>query len=187
MLLFLVKYSRSDIANSARELLKVNDGATENHVKILLRVIRYVITSKNKGLYYKIPKEKGNKWVFWGYRDSDWAGDRNNCRSITVYCVYFMGYLIVWKSIAQKNVMLLSSEAEYIAISEICSEIEFVKMILEFLEINVEKPITTYCNNIRAIFMRDNAKSGARTKHIDMRYHHVQEYVVDGLVDIVFV
>ena len=35
--------------------------------------------------------------------------------------------------------------------------------------------------------MSKNAKAGARTKHIDVRYHHVREYIVDGLVDIIFV
>ena len=114
MLLFLVKYSRPDIANSVKELLKANNGATENHVKMLLRVMRYVLTSRNKGLHYKIPKEKENRWVRWGYCDSDWAGDRNDHRSITRYCVYFMGCLIAWKSRAQKNVTLLSSEVDNI-------------------------------------------------------------------------
>ena len=29
--------------------------------------------------------------------------------------------------------------------------------------------------------------ASARTKHIDVRYHHVREYVIDGVVDIIFV
>ena len=60
-LLFLVKYSRPDLANVARELSKVNNGATGNHVKMLLRVMKYVLTSKHKSLRYNIPKEKKGK------------------------------------------------------------------------------------------------------------------------------
>ena len=63
MLLFLVKYSRPDLANAVRELSKVNDRATENHVKMLLRVMKYVLTSKHKLLTYNIPKEKKGKWI----------------------------------------------------------------------------------------------------------------------------
>ena len=62
----------------------------------------------------------------------------------------------------------------------------FIKMILEFLNVETEKSIKVYCDNIGAIYMSNNAKAGARTKHIDARYHHVREYVVDGKVDIVF-
>lgn len=40
ILLFLVKFSRPDISNSVRELSKVNDGATEEYFKGLMRTIK---------------------------------------------------------------------------------------------------------------------------------------------------
>ena len=187
MLLFLVKYSRPDITNAVRELSKVNDGATKNHMRMLLRVMKYVLMSRNKALHYKLRPGCSEKRILTGYCDSDWAGDRNNRKSVTGYCIYFMGCLIAWKSRSQKNVTLSSSEAEYVAISEVCCEIIFIKMILEFLNVEIEKPIKVFCDNVGAIYMSNNAKAGARTKHIDVRYHHVREYIVDGIVDIIFV
>ena len=50
MLLYLVKYSRPDISNPVRELSKVNDGATEANRKSLMRVIKYVTSTKNRSL-----------------------------------------------------------------------------------------------------------------------------------------
>ena len=35
--------------------------------------------------------------------------------------------------------------------------------------------------------MGDNAKASLRTKHIDVRYHFIREYIVDGTVEIIFV
>ena len=35
--------------------------------------------------------------------------------------------------------------------------------------------------------MGNNAKASLRTKHIDVRYHFIREYIVDGTVEIVFV
>ena len=35
--------------------------------------------------------------------------------------------------------------------------------------------------------MGNNAKQSVRTKHIDVRYHFIREYVVDGMVEIMFV
>jgi hypothetical protein len=58
MLLYLVKYSRPDIANAVRELSKVLDGSTEASFKGMLRVIKYVLDTKEMGLRIepKLPK-----------------------------------------------------------------------------------------------------------------------------------
>ena len=97
MLLFLVKYSRPDIANSVRELSRLNDGATENHMQMLLRVIKYVQLMKNKVLHFKVEKRTDKKPTLRGFSDSDWAGDKNDRRSVTGYCIYFMDCLVAWK------------------------------------------------------------------------------------------
>jgi hypothetical protein len=53
MLLYLVKHTRFDIANSVKELSKVANGATMPHWKLLLRCIKYVITTENLDLKVK--------------------------------------------------------------------------------------------------------------------------------------
>ena len=97
------------------------------------------------------------------------------------------GCLISWKSRGQKHVTLSSTEAEYLAVSEACTDIMFIKMIMEFLELKVERPIKVYCDNVGAIFMGNNAKQSVRTKHINVKYHFIREHVLDGMVEIIFV
>ena len=58
---------------------------------------------------------------------------------------------------------------------------------MKFLELKIEKPVRVHCDNIGTIFMGNNAKKSIRTNHIDVRYHFNREYVVDGMVKIVFV
>ena len=87
----------------------------------------------------------------------------------------------------QRCQTLSSTEAEYVALSEICCEILFVKMILEFLSEKIEYPITMYCNNVGAIYLAYNAKISNRTKHVDTRKHFVRDYVEDGIIKIKFV
>ena len=82
-------------------------------------------------LKFMSPSEK-DKWEFKCMCDSDYAGAKGNCLSVPGYCVYINGCLISWKSRAQKYQTLSSTEAEYVALSEICYEFLFVKMILEF-------------------------------------------------------
>ena len=47
--------------------------------------------------------------------------------------------------------------------------------------------INQLSNNVGAIFMGNNAKASLWTKHIDVRYHFIREYIVDGTVEIIFV
>ena len=42
-------------------------------------------------------------------------------------------------------------------------------------------------DNIGAIFMSENVSTTNRTKHVDVRYHFVREFIEDGFVKIVFV
>ena len=103
------------------------------------------------------------------------------------FCIYLNGCLISWKSRGQKHVTLSFTEAEYVAISEVCIDIMFIKMILEFVNFKIERPVKVHCDSVGAIFMGNNVKQNVRTKHIDVRYHFIREYVVDGMVEIVFV
>ena len=189
--MFLIKFSRPDIANAVRELSKVNSGAFESHYKVLLRVIKYVIDTIYYGLKYDLRKTKVNnlstKWDMEAYCDSDYAGDKESRKSVTGYGVYLQGCLIAWKSRGQKTVSLSSSEAEYLAIADVCTEIIFIRNILCFLGIEIDYPIVVRCDNVGAIFLGYNAKTSQRTKYVDMKAHFIREYVDQGIVKIIFV
>ena len=51
----------------------------------------------------------------------------------------------------------------------------------------MELPIDIHVDNVGAIFLANNANTGQRTRHIDVRYHYVREYIEDGIVMIRFV
>ena len=128
-----------------------------------------------------------NTWEMRAFCDSDYAGDKAGRKSISGFVIYIQGCLISWKSRSQKSVTLSSTEAEYVAISEMCAEIMFLKQVLEFLKIKVVLPIIVRVDNVGAIYLAQNAVSGPRMKHVDIRYHFVQDYIEDGIVKIVFV
>ena len=73
------------------------------------------------------------------------------------------------------------------AVSEITTEILFIKSMLEFLGVKVELPIEVNVDNIGAIYLSKRATSSNRTRHIDTRYHFVREYIKNGILKIVFV
>ena len=57
------------------------------------------------------------------------------------------------------------------AVSEVSTDIMFGKMVMKFLGLKLERPITIHCANAGEIFMGNNEKASLRTKHIDVRYH----------------
>jgi len=189
MLLYLVKHSRPDLANPTRELSKVMDGASEGHFLELKRVIKHALDTKEKGLRIKPSRLDNTNNVFElkCYSDSDFSGDKEKRLSVSGFVVYFMGVAVAWRSKAQRSVALSSTEAEYYAVSEVVKEIKFIVQVLEFLEAPVKYPVRVHVDNIGAIFLANNKTTGARTKHIDVRYHFVREYIKEGKVLIEFV
>lgn len=146
MLLYLVKLSRPDVSNAVRELSKVMDGATSDHVEMLHRGIKFVLITRERGVLNNPNLERGVH----AFVDSGYAGDSDNRRSITGYIIYFCGVAIAWKSKQQHCVTLSSSEAEYYAISEVSMELKSLKMILDFLEIDLGGLMRVYVDNIGA-------------------------------------
>jgi Reverse transcriptase (RNA-dependent DNA polymerase) len=187
MLLYLIKHSRPDIANGVRELSKVADGATYGHWKALIRMIKYVLDTKNQTLKME-PKVKEDKIFFLkGISDSEYSGDKDTRISVYGYIVYFCGAPISWKSKSGKSVTLSSTEAEYFAISELAKELIYLKQLIEHLGIKLEYPIIVRVDNVGAIFIGNNFTTSQRTKHIDIRAHFVREFIEDGIIKIVFI
>jgi hypothetical protein len=188
MLLYLVKHSRPDIANAVQELSKVMDGATQAAMKEMKRVIKFVLDTRNFGL--KIEPKVDNKtddWVMVVYTDSDYAGDKDNWLSVSGFIIFLLGVPIMWRSKAQRSVSLSSAEAEFCSLSDAAKEIKFVSQVLMSMGISVKIPIIVRVDNVGAIFMTKNVSTNSRTKHIDVRYHFVREFVEEGFVKIIFV
>jgi len=98
-----------------------------------------------------------------------------------------MNVPVFWRSHEQKSVTLLTTEAEYVACSEVLKEILFILHLLRHLQVKVQLPICVHVDSIGVIFLAENQISSERTKHIDTRYHFVRQYIRDGTVLVEFV
>ena len=186
MLLYLAKHTRPDIANAVRELSKLNDCPTEHGFKEMKRVIKYVLDTRNKGLKFK-PEQSKDFFNMFAYSDSDFAGDKDKRTSVSGFIIIVNGAPVSWKSKAQASVTLSSSEAEYVALSETAKEIKFIWMLIKSMGFEVKLPITVRVDNIGAIFMSENITASNRTKHVDIRFHFVNEMVEQGFIEVIFI
>ena len=123
-LLCLTKHSRPDITNPVRELSKSMDGASMAHVTEMYREINSVLETKRLGLRM-VPIFKDGNWKFKALSDSDFANDKDTRYCVYGYIIYFCGIPVAWKSKSMKSVVLSTTEAEYVAVSEVVKEIKF--------------------------------------------------------------
>ena len=183
---YLTKLSRPDIANAVCELSKSMDGASKLQFREMLRVIKFVLDTKDLSLKM-VPTLHNGIWQLEAFSDSDFANDKETRISVYGYVIYFCGIPVAWKSKSMRSVVLSTTEAEYVAISEVVKEIKFVYQLLESMHVKVPLPIKVRVHNIGAIWLANNNGVSERTKHVDTRAHFVRAYVINEVVTIEFV
>ena len=142
----------------------------EGHMKELCRVIKYALDTRSIGLKLKPADNENKLQELKAYSDADFTEDKETRISMTGYVVYFMSVPVCQLSRGQKSVTLSTTEAEYVACSEIVKEVLFILQLLKHLRVEVQLPIRVHVDNIGAIFLAENQNSSDRTKHVDTRY-----------------
>eukprot|EP00253_Pinus_taeda_P012847 PITA_12847 len=80
---------------------------------------------------------------------------------------------------AYTNADWAGTEAEYIAATNCCTQILWMKEALKDVDICINQPITVYCDNTSAISLNKNPVMHSRTKHIPIKYHFLCEQVAE--------
>ena len=81
-----------------------------------------------------------------------------------------------------KSVVLSSTKAEYMALSEVVKESKVILQLFQTMNITVKLPTTVHVGNVGAIWLSNNRNTEDRTKHIEIRTAFVKEYQEDGKI-----
>jgi hypothetical protein len=154
------------------------------HWTAAIHILRYVKQTTSVGLI--LNKVQHLKLTV--YTDSDWASNVDDRKSTCGYIIYLGCFPIVWRSRRQKGKPATSScEAEYRAIHEVLNEVVWIIAFLGELGIRVPTPVRVFCDNKSANDLAYNPVHHDRTKHIDVRYHRIREYILDGTIFVLHV
>ena len=101
------------------------------------------------------------------------AGDVDSRKSTSGYLITYSYGAVSWQSRLQKCVAFFTTEAEFIAATEACKKILWMKMFLHELEYEQEKYIL-YCDSQSAIHLSKNSSFHSRSKLVTQ---HVERKV----------
>ena len=194
---FLEKSTRPEIAYAVHQCARFANNPRESHANAVKYLCRYLLGTKDEGIILHPDPSKS----FEVHVDCDFAGnwvkedamnDPSTAKSRTGFVISYQGCPITWASKLQTEVVLSTTESEYVGLSEsLRIAIVLMNLLKEMQEHGVELPTTTptvYCklfeDNAGAIHLAKSPKMRPRTRHINQKYHHFREWVKSGLIHI---
>lgn len=174
-LMYAQQGTRADLSYIVGILGRYSAEPRECHWLLAKRTLRYLKYTRTLVLRYR--KSSKNQSLS-AYSDSDWSGDSDTSRSTSGY-VFLMGKsAISWSSRRQKLVALSTTEAEYIALSNLGQELSWLRRFYAELGRKMRSPTTVFSDNAGAITLSREPQFRARTKHIQRKYHHFRDDLV---------
>ena len=181
-LMYLTTSTRPDLATSVSMLSSFLEKPRVSHWQAVKRVFRYLAETVEYGLRF----DRQDSTHLIGFSDADWAGDVSTRKSRSGFIFVLGGAAVSWQSRLQDIVTLSTAEAEYVAATEAGKESVWLgQLLFELGETNVQSDL--YLDNQSAIKIAKNPVFHRRTKHIDVRYHKIREWVAMKKFDVKFV
>ncbi|XP_065627490.1 secreted RxLR effector protein 161-like [Quercus suber] len=174
--------SRLNISYNVGVCARYQANLKESHMIALKRIIKYVKTIANFGVWYS----KNTNDVLVGYFDVNCARNADDRESTSRDCFYVGNNLVSWMGKKQNSISISTTEAEYIAAGSCCTQLLWMQKLLLAYGIRQEH-LTIYCDNTNAINISKNPIQYSRTKHIEIRHHFIREFVEDGTLTLEFI
>jgi hypothetical protein len=177
-LMYAMVCTRPDIAHAVGTVSRFLSNPGREHWNAVKWVLRYLRGTTCMRLCFG-----GDKPTLEGYSDSDMAGDIDSRKSTSGYMIKFAGGAVAWQSRLQKCVALSTTEAEFIAITEACKELLWLKKFLQELDF-VQDKYVLFVDSQSAIHLGKNPTFHNRSKHIDVRYHWIRDVLDAKLLEL---
>ncbi|CAL1383544.1 unnamed protein product [Linum trigynum] len=153
------------------------------HWTVVQRILRYLKGTLNVGLFFPTTGEV----TLTAYADANYAGCLDTRRSTSGWCVQFGNSFVSWRCKKQDRVAKSSTEAEYRSMSEVASELVWLRRFFAEFGLDCRVPIRLYAYNTSAIRIATNLVLHDLTKHIEVHVHYIRQLVNDGVIELVYI
>jgi hypothetical protein len=188
--------TRPEIMMATHQCVRFSTNPCLLYKQAVKRVVRYLKQTDIQGIVMRPDKDRGLEC----HVDADFAGgwskqytnDASTCYSRTGYIIWYTGCHLIWASCMQMIIALLTTEAEYVALSTALLDVTFVMQLLtELISFGVqlqsflpEIKCKVFEDNVGAIELAKAPRMRPRTEHIDIQYHHFREAVQQKKINI---
>lgn len=179
-LMYLSVCTRPDISYACSQLSQFNNCFDRSHWLAAKRILRYLAGT----IHYSLCFHKNENWSMYAYTDADWANDITDRKSYTGYVIKLGNCTVNWESRKQRCVSLSSCESEYLAISDVCKDVSFIKSLLSEILPKQINCIVYNDNQSAQKLLQAKEYCHKRTKHIDIRYHYVKDLISKNVIKV---
>jgi hypothetical protein len=203
---YLANNTRPDISMAVHQCACFCTNPKAVHDLAVKRIAQYLLATADKGLVLTPSADMAlNMYVdayFAGQWHKEYAELRDNVLSRTEYVILFCDCPVVWCSKLQSEIVLSTTESEYIALSTDLRDLLPLCRILHdistksFISLQPTIPSCKMCpdnlppskvfeDNMACIVLAtSDTHFKPRTKHISLKFHHFQDYVKNGIIHI---
>jgi hypothetical protein len=182
-ILLYVTASRPDVKQEVGMVPIFQETPKESHVQAVKRIFKYLKGTIDIGLWY--PRK--DSFTLKAYSDADWAGIVDARKSTSGGALFLGESLVAWISKKQSSISLSSTEVEYIAATECCTQVEWMKQTLQYIKIVFEEPTTIHCDNTSMISLSKNPVQHSKSKHIPIKYHYLRDHAENKNIKLEYV
>ncbi|KAJ9545432.1 hypothetical protein OSB04_025139 [Centaurea solstitialis] len=162
--------SRPDIMFAVCVCARFQVRPKESHLHAVKRIFKYLKGQPRLGLWYR----NDTSFDLVAYTDSDYGGANLDRKSTSGGCQFLGGRLVSWQCKKQTTVSQSTTEAEYIAASQCCSQVLWIQNQMQDYSLSfLQTPI--YIDNNSAISIVNNPVKHSKTKHIEIKYHLIRD------------
>ena len=185
--MYCVQLCRPDCLYAVCKLSRYLNGPTKAHMTQAKRCLVYLYTTRYQGITYgnKIHDIIGHE-IIYGYADADFATDLDSRKSTTGWLFMYNGGAISWRSCQQSVTALSTSEAEYMALSDAAKEARSLLKLNLSLDNKSLNKIRIFEDKRGCIKWTSTQQEPNRTKHIDIHFHHLKDWVKLGKLEIAY-
>lgn len=183
-IMYLQCMTRPDLAYPVSVLSSFVNEPSDQCIEAIKHMLKYLLGSRDAKLSYC----KDSPMVLESWSDADWGSDSETRRSISGSGHLLCGGVVEWRSKKQTVVALSSTEAEYVSISECARDIVWLRGILNDVGCSQHSGTVIFEDNQAAISLLLHEKQVyKRTKHIEVKFHHVRDLLEKGVIQVRFV
>ncbi|MBW0489906.1 hypothetical protein O181_029621 [Austropuccinia psidii MF-1] len=119
------------------------------------------------------------------YADADWGNSPIDRRLVSGFTVSINLHLILWRSKKQQTVSHSKMEAEYKSLSDAAKETTWLINLINEIQLTKSPLDPVLLNETKGaidLALNDANHSGFKTKHMDIKFHFIREFLKKGIM-----